>query len=185
MAAEGQHGAPGWYPDPDQVATVRYWDGSGWTEQRAPATNAKPASGEFTLRGTLGVIGALAVAVGVFLPMLDSGTSLHIADNSVMTQSKLAGIFALLAALAAGAKAVEARFDKGISFSLILLGALVIAGAVYGGTGERVDLVVTGPLIGGEHIQGSPGVGLYVLGVGGLLVSISGLIRGGSARSAW
>jgi hypothetical protein len=28
--------APGWYPDPTQAATQRYWDGTAWTEQRAP-----------------------------------------------------------------------------------------------------------------------------------------------------
>lgn len=28
----------GWYPDPSLVDTVRYWDGSTWTDHRAPAT---------------------------------------------------------------------------------------------------------------------------------------------------
>lgn len=27
---------PGWYPDPDQDALQRYWDGSQWTEHTAP-----------------------------------------------------------------------------------------------------------------------------------------------------
>lgn len=31
----------GWYPDPDQAQTQRYWTGSEWTEQRAPMA-AKP-----------------------------------------------------------------------------------------------------------------------------------------------
>lgn len=26
----------GWHPDPELPATQRYWDGSQWTEQRAP-----------------------------------------------------------------------------------------------------------------------------------------------------
>jgi hypothetical protein len=37
--------SPGWYADPDDTAKVRYWDGSAWTERRAPAT-AKPLSKE-------------------------------------------------------------------------------------------------------------------------------------------
>lgn len=37
--------SPGWYADPDDAAKVRYWDGSAWTERRAPAT-AKPLSKE-------------------------------------------------------------------------------------------------------------------------------------------
>lgn len=27
---------PGWYPHPEMAATLRYWDGSDWTEQVAP-----------------------------------------------------------------------------------------------------------------------------------------------------
>jgi hypothetical protein len=34
----------GWYPDPNDPSTQRYWDGSQWTENRAPARAAAPAS---------------------------------------------------------------------------------------------------------------------------------------------
>jgi hypothetical protein len=36
----------GWYPDPDGSGGQRYWDGSGWTEHRAPAAPepAEPAA---------------------------------------------------------------------------------------------------------------------------------------------
>jgi hypothetical protein len=27
---------PGWYPDPEQPASVRWWDGTVWTEHRSP-----------------------------------------------------------------------------------------------------------------------------------------------------
>ena len=27
---------PGWYPDPEDAALARYWDGYEWTEQRRP-----------------------------------------------------------------------------------------------------------------------------------------------------
>jgi hypothetical protein len=27
---------PGWYPDPEQPANLRWWDGTVWTEHRAP-----------------------------------------------------------------------------------------------------------------------------------------------------
>lgn len=29
--------APGWYPDPEMAQTRRYWNGSAWTDHRAPA----------------------------------------------------------------------------------------------------------------------------------------------------
>lgn len=34
--------SPGWYPDPDNGAQNRYWDGHNWTVHRAPAV-APPA----------------------------------------------------------------------------------------------------------------------------------------------
>jgi hypothetical protein len=36
---ERNRAAPGWYPDPEQVDTQRYWNGEEWTEQRAPLDN--------------------------------------------------------------------------------------------------------------------------------------------------
>src|SRR3954451_23028782 len=38
---------PGWFPDPDQAGTLRYWDGATWTEHRSPAPEAAaPATPE-------------------------------------------------------------------------------------------------------------------------------------------
>lgn len=39
---EQERGRPaaGWYPDPEMVDTVRYWDGTDWTDQRAPTRKA-------------------------------------------------------------------------------------------------------------------------------------------------
>lgn len=34
--------APGWYPDPHQANTQRYWDGVTWTQQTAPAQPVAP-----------------------------------------------------------------------------------------------------------------------------------------------
>jgi len=33
---------PGWYPDPEQLWTWRWWDGSSWTDLRAPQTGWGP-----------------------------------------------------------------------------------------------------------------------------------------------
>jgi Protein of unknown function (DUF2510)/Domain of unknown function (DUF4190) len=40
---------PGWYPDPEQPANVRWWDGAAWTEHRAPGW--QPPMGSWTGAG--------------------------------------------------------------------------------------------------------------------------------------
>ena len=34
----------GWYPDPEQVGQLRFWDGHSWTDQRQ-ATTTPPSPG--------------------------------------------------------------------------------------------------------------------------------------------
>lgn len=36
--------APGWYPNPDDTETARFWDGAGWTEQVRPSDSAGVAA---------------------------------------------------------------------------------------------------------------------------------------------
>lgn len=36
--------AAGWYPHPDMAQTLRYWDGSEWTDKIAPVMGAVPAT---------------------------------------------------------------------------------------------------------------------------------------------
>jgi hypothetical protein len=40
------HGGPGpgWYPDPEDAGTQRYWDGERWTGHAAPRTPGSPAA---------------------------------------------------------------------------------------------------------------------------------------------
>jgi hypothetical protein len=42
QASQGQ--PPGWYPDPNDAATQRYWDGTDWTENRAPGASQAAAA---------------------------------------------------------------------------------------------------------------------------------------------
>jgi hypothetical protein len=53
----------GWYPDPSQTATQRYWDGRSWTEQRAPLAEPKGSDQDLTF----GVLLGLAIPVAGFL----------------------------------------------------------------------------------------------------------------------
>jgi hypothetical protein len=53
----------GWYPDPSQTNTQRYWDGRSWTEQRAPLAPPKRSDGDLTF----GVLIGLALPIVGFL----------------------------------------------------------------------------------------------------------------------
>jgi len=70
MTAGGSHGAggapAGWYPDPQNPAGHRYWDGARWTEHTAYASTASaPAN-----RSRTGLIIGLAVGIPVLLVVL-------------------------------------------------------------------------------------------------------------------
>lgn len=65
MSARGT--APGWYPDPEMADTRRYWDGSSWTDHRAPVTAAagdNPGSSTGRILG--GTLAAILLAAGIF-----------------------------------------------------------------------------------------------------------------------
>jgi signal peptidase I len=69
-SAPGPAADPGWYPDPSQVDTVRFWDGSQWTDQRAPMQPPSPERGGPSRRFWLAlaaVVAIIAVAVAVVL----------------------------------------------------------------------------------------------------------------------
>lgn len=60
----------GWFPDPDNAALLRYWDGRAWTEHRAPAT-APPTHPTVVVRdqrseGRKFLVGFAVVALIVF-----------------------------------------------------------------------------------------------------------------------
>lgn len=61
-ASAGGKPPAGWYPDPEQAQTRRYWDGERWTDQRAPLD--EPGRSEFavspqTIRRVVGGIVAV------------------------------------------------------------------------------------------------------------------------------
>lgn len=50
--------APGWYADPTDPRTQRYWDGKRWTESRSPAATAvaPPTNGKAIAAMVLGIL---------------------------------------------------------------------------------------------------------------------------------
>lgn len=173
----------GWYPDPEQVHTVRYWDGDAWTEQRAPATAdiKQPKSGGGSLPGrmmallTLAIVGAVIAVVGAFLPVANTAIGINIADNTLI-QDPL-GIAVIVFAIAAALMASFVVFSEGASSSLLI-------GVGFIGLGIALIAVVVGSNLPIEPINkaserlleespASAGSGIWAVGVGGGLILLS------------
>jgi hypothetical protein len=158
----------GWYPDPEQVQTQRYWDGERWTDQRAPLALASKEPVALTPRLGLGILGAVVIIIGTFLPRVDSPGLLHIAGNSLMQSGD--GIVLIVFALGGAAAAFRAGDRPGRVTALIVLGLFTMAQAYYNGSGDRVEL-----LNGlGERVEGSAGVGVWAVGIGGAMLLLAG-----------
>lgn len=165
----------GWYPDPAQTATQRYWDGEAWTEQRAPlAPTPTPSSGwtvNVSLRLVLGVLGAIAAVIGIFLPHAESASLLHVANNTLISSSD--GLIIIVLALAGAAAAVRDSSSPKLSWSLALLGLVLIGVAFFEGGSEQLK-VVNGL---GQEVETTAGPGVWAVGIGGALMLAGGFAR--------
>jgi hypothetical protein len=165
----------GWYPDPDQVDTQRYWDGEGWTDQRAPL--AKAGAVAWSPRLVIGLIGGALVVVSCFLPKVESSSVLHVAGDTFMSNGD--GVIFLVLGLAAGLAAWKSPVDRP-SGRMAAIGAILIALAIYQGSSEQTA-VVNGL---GEQVDSSAGPAVWTLGLGGLLILVAGIVRPSQAGPA-
>lgn len=173
----------GWYPDPEQAHTVRYWDGSAWTDQRAPATadikqprsSGGSVSGRLMALLILAIVGAIIAVVGTFLPLANTAIGINIADNTLI-QDPL-GIAVIVFAIAAALMASFVVFSEGASSSILI-------GVGFIGLGIALVAVVVGSNLPIEPINkaserlleespASAGSGIWAVGVGGGLILLS------------
>jgi uncharacterized Tic20 family protein len=68
---------PGWYPDPEVPGGQRYWDGSQWTENRAPAAQAAavpaaqdPQARQWALWSHLSALAGLFIGLSFLGPLI-------------------------------------------------------------------------------------------------------------------
>ena len=182
MNAQAPPAKPGWYPDPDQPETQRYWDGNEWTDQRAPARSSGISG--IQLPVALALIGAAIAVIATFLPQIEaSEVTTEIKDNSLVQNGD--GIFILIAAVAGGIAAYTGRDGpRRRALIPILAGLLILVIAIYDGTGDRLqltgtnteDLNLTDALDALAGEQGSPGIGIYAAGLGGALLALGGFL---------
>jgi len=109
---------PGWYPDPERVGSMRYWDGHIWTEQRAPgASQPLPPPPGMTqpvpsahkkpfYRRWWFIGGAVIVLIAVIANIANGGSS----PSSTSTATASAGA----SAKAAPAPAAAAHFGSAV-----------------------------------------------------------------------
>lgn len=114
---------PGWYPDPEMADTRRYWDGSKWGDNVAPAQSASSATSRQ-------VVIALVVAASIGGGILSQQTV------SLMTGS---GIIWAGVALAVGAAIVSVVVPAMPTWTQVVC-ILVAAGAVYSGIAVEAQL---------------------------------------------
>jgi hypothetical protein len=149
------------------------------------ATTASPAAersrSESALPVIVCVLGAVVAIVGSFLPQakLDfNGTEVDLADNTMVAAGY--GIAVIAAAVIAAGLAIWAYAKAARTWLPILLGAIIVAIAIYAGTaGLDVTPDFAPPGLSLDD-AGDPSTGIFAVGAGGLLIVLGGI---GLARS--
>src|SRR4029079_17295812 len=150
-----------------------------------PPTPAPPAAersrSESALPVIVCVLGAVVAIVGSFLPQakLDfNGTEVDLADTTRVAAGY--GIAVIAAAVIAAGLAIWAYAKAARTWLPILLGAIIVAIAIYAGTaGLDVTPDFAPPGLSLDD-AGDPSTGIFAVGAGGLLIVLGGI---GLARS--
>jgi hypothetical protein len=153
---------------------------SAYEPEGDPAAPRFSVSDLLNLRFGLGALGAAIVAAGVFLPEVSA--PVPVMHNSIITAEAATGIFGLLLAMSAAIVSFRERHVPALQIALLSLGALLTASAVWAGTGDRVDLHASGRFAD-LTIHGSAGIGVWAVGVGGILIVLAGLARARATES--
>jgi hypothetical protein len=123
----------------------------------------------------LALAGCAAMVVGVFLPAAESSDFGSIAHNTAIQNGD--GWFFVVLALSTVGDVFRAYRARVRTWGPVIAGAIAVGAAVYLGTSNsELKLCSTDtPALGGSQCEiGHPGIGLYVAGVGGLLMLLGG-----------
>jgi len=140
--------APGWYPDPEDVAQVRYWDGQMWTEHRAPVPLANDVKGGDSMAVVTGAFKMFAENWVALLAIAGLATALTIAGVIIaligVAMSLEPGVFEILDNVLdpnynPDFDPVDRAFEDSIRWNwnagvvLVVIGYLATTVAFYGG----------------------------------------------------
>jgi hypothetical protein len=124
----------------------------------------------------IALVGAAALVIGVFLPRAEFPGLLPIQRNSLI-QSDLGWVFLLFAVAIAADTYRSWKTGRAPRTSFFLVGLLALGGAVLAGRSDalRLQLIrIDGSADAPTGVVGSPGIGVFVVGAGALLVLLGG-----------
>lgn len=153
------------------------------TKPGGPAADPPKAEGKNDAILGLGLllVGAVVMVIAVFLPQAEVNTFAQIAHNTILQNDTTAGLLIVLGAILAVAIGYRAWTRESATAALgILIGLGALAYALFVGLDKKANLTLCSSLDHSVCVTGSPGIGIYGLGLGGLLVAAGsfGLSRG-------
>jgi hypothetical protein len=168
---------PGWHDDPHDPTSLRYWDGTQWTDQRAPKQTTPPATAGAENFGwspprIAAVVGVVAIIVGSISPWATIATafgtlSVNGTDgDGVIT---IAGGIVLLVLIG------MAKY-----LGSIIVSALTGAVLLY----DLIDVNRNVSGAGNEFVNASVGWGLWVATIGGGVTFATSIVLHRAARAA-
>lgn len=100
---------PGWYPDPNDAGSQRYWDGSTWTDHRSPDSQpAAPPSAPDNRRLLTGYLAACGALLLVLILAVVYGAFLNDADDIAATATSTSSTETTTAATTTAADEADA-----------------------------------------------------------------------------
>lgn len=120
----------------------------------------------------LGWVGAALVVLAVFLPY--ASTPFPVSNNTLIQSGT--GWILVVFAVAVALECYRVRDRDERTRWVLVAGVLLIAYTIYAGTGSRLDLTFTtsNPLSPTVTRHASPGIGVYMAGIGGAIVALGG-----------
>lgn len=149
-----------------------------------PTSDADPVELDpvFEVEPNLGGMGlafaaALLAIVSVFLPALESTAFAHIVKNTLIQGGD--GWIIIGCAVAVMGAVYRTYSKRTTTWSVFVLGAIILGVAIYDATGDRTKLHGTSLLGQTVEATATPAVGIYAAGAAGALAMFAGLILAG------
>jgi hypothetical protein len=113
---------PGWYPDPQDPYTQRYWDGTQWTENRSPVAQqaGPPTNGKATASLVLGIV--FLCGIGSILALVFG----HQAKNEIQASNGTQGGEGM-----ATAGIILGWIGIGLALAYLLFWVLIFGGGLF------------------------------------------------------